>query len=309
MQQEMRKNHIMSLRKAILYFILFLFCVHTIGQNKDLHSELESYVKQKNAVIGLAFYNFQSGTCFTLNNDYRFPMQSVYKFHLALTVLKEVDKGRFSLDENIFVSKADLLPDTWSPMRDAYPGGNIEIPLSRVIQYAVAESDNNACDILFKLIGGQQKVNRYVRKTGAKGTVVVSTEAQMHADWDEQFRNYSSPHAALKILKKFYNGKLLKQQSYDFLWETMSQTSTGPGRIKGLLPLDVTVAHKTGTGGVGPDGKISAVNDIGIIKTYDDHAIAVVFFISQSDLSYEENDRIISDLSLMIFNAFHGDQK
>jgi beta-lactamase class A len=297
-----------KLRKFITYGFLCLTLSGT-AQSTDFNSGLNAYINDKNAVIGLAYYDFQTGQNFSLNDKHKFPMQSVYKIHLALAVLKEVDKGNLSLDQKIFVSDTDLLPETWSPLRDAFPGGNIEISLSILIKYAVAESDNNACDILFRLVGGPHRVNKFIRKSRIKGISIVSTEEQMHASWEEQFKNHSTPNATLLVLKKFYEGKLLKNQSFNFLWETMAETSTGKNRIKGLLPEDVIVAHKTGTGNIGPDGRISAVNDIGIIKTKDGNALAIVIFITMSDLSYEENEKIIAELSHMIFSNFLGNDR
>lgn len=293
-----------SFSKFIFMTVLLCVQIQCYTQNADFNAELVAYLKDKNAVIGLAYFDFQTRNQFSVNNDVRFPMQSVYKFHLALAVLKEVDKGKFSLEQKIFVSDKDLLPGTWSPLRDAFPEGNIEIPLSRLIRYAVAESDNNACDILFRLIGGPRRVNKFIRSSGVRGISVVSTEEQMHSSWEEQFRNFSSPTATLLVLKKFYEGKFLKNDTFIFLWKTMVDTSTGKNRIKGLLPDHAIVAHKTGTGGVGPDGRISAVNDIGIIKSADGKALAIVTFITGSDLSYEDCEKIIAEIAYMIFRKY-----
>ncbi len=82
------------------------------------------------------------------------PMLSVFKFHIALAVLNQVDKGNLTLDQKILIKKSDLLENTWSPLREKYPDGNVELPLSEIITYTVAQSDNNGCDILLRLIGG-----------------------------------------------------------------------------------------------------------------------------------------------------------
>jgi hypothetical protein len=44
-------------------------------------------------------------------------MQSVFKMHIALAALSEVDKGNISLKEQVAVREAELLPDLWSPLR------------------------------------------------------------------------------------------------------------------------------------------------------------------------------------------------
>ena len=84
-------------------------------------------------------------------------MQSVYKYPLALAILNQVDKGIFSLEQKIHIKKEDLLPDTWSPLRKKYPDGNADITLDELLNITVSQSDNNGCDILFRLIGGTEE--------------------------------------------------------------------------------------------------------------------------------------------------------
>lgn len=45
----------------------------------------------------------------------------------------------------------------------------------------------------------------------------------------------------------------------------MAGCSTGPERLKGQLPRDYVVAHKTGSGFTLPGGGVTARNDVGII--------------------------------------------
>ncbi len=98
------------------------------------------------------------------NNLEKFPTMSVYKFHLALAILKEVDKGKFHLHDELFITKWDLLEETYSPLREDFKKRYAEeyetkigfsIKLSELISYMVSKSDNNVCDILFRFLGGK----------------------------------------------------------------------------------------------------------------------------------------------------------
>jgi beta-lactamase class A len=40
------------------------------------------------------------------------------------------------------------------------------VSLSEVIEYTVAKSDNNGCDILLKLLGGTQVVQKFMNAKG-----------------------------------------------------------------------------------------------------------------------------------------------
>ena len=78
-------------------------------------------------------------------------------------MLTEIDKGNFKLQQPIVIKKEDLTPDIWSPLRDAYPQGTT-MPLSTVITYMVSQSDNVACDIVLKLLGGPEVVDQFYKE-------------------------------------------------------------------------------------------------------------------------------------------------
>ncbi len=54
-----------------------------------------------------------------------------------------------------------LSPDTYSPLRDNYPKGNIHMSVGQILEYSVALSDNNTSNILFSMYGGPQFVHQY----------------------------------------------------------------------------------------------------------------------------------------------------
>jgi beta-lactamase class A len=47
------------------------------------------------------------------------------------------------------------------------------MPISELIQYTVAQSDNVGCDVLLRLIGGTQVVQKYMDSKGAKNFRIV----------------------------------------------------------------------------------------------------------------------------------------
>jgi beta-lactamase class A len=61
----------------------------------------------------------------------------------------------------------------------------------------------------------------------------------------------------------------------------MTESTTGPQRLKGLLPVGTNVAHKTGTSGT-EKGITAATNDIGIITLPNGKHLAIAVFVSDS---------------------------
>ena len=86
-----------------------------------LRGEIELIAATIPARVGVAVMGVESDEILTVDGNGRYPMQSVYKFPVAVAVLARVDSGRLSLDQKIHVRKSDLLPNTWSPLRENTP--------------------------------------------------------------------------------------------------------------------------------------------------------------------------------------------
>lgn len=281
------------------------FCNAVNAQIKSLEQQIEKVTSTKKATVGVAIYSFERNESLSLNHQKHFPLQSVFKFHIALAVLNEIDKGKLTLNQKIFIKKSDLLPDTWSPIRKKYPEGNVSIPLAEILQYTVAQSDNNGCDILLRLIGGPKVVNDYIHGIGVKDVAIQVSENEMHAEWNIQFKNWTTPTASVELLRKFYKRQILSKKSYDFLWKTMIETQTGEKRLKGQLPKGTLVAHKTGTSDTNDEGVTAAINDIGIVTLPNGKHFAISVFVSDSKENTETNERIISDIAKLAWDYFN----
>jgi len=269
-----------------------------------LRKQLLDIIRPYNATVGISVVGLEDQDTLTINNTHHFPMLSVYKFPLAVAVLHQVDLGKLKLDQLLHITKEELKPDTWSPIQRAYPAGNIDLSIAKLLRYTVAESDNNGCDILFNLLNGTKKVNTYIHKTGVKDIAITATEAAMSQTWDVQFTNWCTPSAMTQLLERLYTKKDLSETSTAFLLRIMTETSTGPNRIKGMLPTGVAVAHKTGTSGTNEQGVIAAVNDVGIVSLPNGKHLAIALFVSNSTESYETNEYIIAKITRAIYNYY-----
>jgi beta-lactamase class A len=298
--------------KSISYKRLFIILIllpsflpkSILAQKDSLRLKIEQIIRSSEGNVGVAIMGLEDNDTLTSNGNRHFPMQSVYKFPLALAVLNQVDKGKLSLNQKIYIKKKHLHPDTWSPLREKYPNGNIDITLNELLSYTVSQSDNNGCDILFGLLGGTKKVEAYIHSLGIKGIAIAATEEQMHKDWEVQFTNWSEPIAMLSLLDIFFRRKNLSNSNSDFLLKIMTETSTGPNRIKGLLPTGTIVAHKTGSSGTNEKGIAAATNDVGIVTLPNNKHFAIVIFISNSTENDEIRDRVIAKITKAAWDYF-----
>jgi len=121
--------------KYFALIVLFTFSLNAAPNSIDsVKARIETYISAKKAKVGDAYYNFSTKESLSINDNHKYPMQSVYKFPLALAVLDKVDRGELALNQLLKIKKSDLLDNTWSPLREKYPNGNVELPLSEIIR-------------------------------------------------------------------------------------------------------------------------------------------------------------------------------
>jgi len=299
---------------VLLLTVMMLQSCNTNNSNASLYNKtdvlrknIQQIVSDKNAVVGVSIIGSNGKDTLSLLGDKQFPMQSVFKFHIALAVLAEIDKGILTLNQIVEIKKDDLFPKGfWSPLRDENPnGGNFTI--ARLIQYAISQSDNTACDVLIRLIGTPKTIEEYIKKSGINDIQIKFNEEIMQSKWENMFQNWTTPNAASETVKIFFENKnnVLSKSSYDFFWKTNKETTTGKDRIKGLLPKETIVAHKTGSSGTNKEtGIIAALNNIGIVFLPDGKYFIISVFITDSSENYKTNESIIAEIAKVAYDFY-----
>lgn len=294
---------------------LLLFCCGVLAgcsphmsRRAALERDLVRLTDSMQARIGIAVV-LGEGDTLTINSGPGYPMASIYKFHQALALLDSLDRARLTPDFRLPVHSSDLLPDTWSPLRDTRPAGGYSLPVSELLAYSIAQSDNNVCDLLFRFLGGPERVEHYVRRLGLADTSIAADEGTMHRDPATQYANTASPLDAVRLLECFRRGKLLEPSSTGLLMRTMLSTATGPDKLKGLLPEGTPVAHKTGSGIRNAEGAVAADNDIGIVFLPDGRAYSIAVFIADSHEDDRTNASAIAAISKRIYDYLASEEK
>ena len=223
-------------------------------------------------------------------------MQSVYKLPIAMAVLHRVDVGILKLDQKVQVTTNDFVSaKQHSPLRDAHRRG-AELSVSNLLQLMISESDGTACDVLLRVIGGPEAVDRYLRGLGETNVVIATTEKEMGRNETAQYRNWATPEGMAGVLRLFHEGRGLSAPSQKLLLKFLLEASTFPGRIKGLLPPGTPVAHKTGSSNA-KDGFTAATNDAGIVTLPDGRHLVIVVFVSDSKADQATRDAVIAKIS------------
>ncbi|MDR2236846.1 MAG: class A beta-lactamase, subclass A2 [Chryseobacterium sp.] len=290
--------------------ILFLASVCIIGMHmkaqstENLRTEIHRIITAKHVTAGISIKNIEDKDTLTINGKMLMPMMSVFKFHIALAVLDQVDQGKLKLHQKIFIKKEDLLPDTWSPMRDDFPEGNTDITLDRLLRYTVSHSDNNGCDILLRMMG-TENVQKFIRKQGIKDITIRLNEEQMGETWDNLYVNVTTPEATSLLLEKFYKGKILKKNTTDYLYRIMAETSRGLTWMKAGLPSGTQLAHRTGISGTNDDGLRAGMNDVGIFKLPNGKPIILSVYLKNITEERSETEKIIADIAKAVYDNYN----
>jgi len=297
------KNVIYTLRRFHLTAILLLTVYTAFGQN-NLQTTFKQIADSLNGNLGVSALLIETGESISYQGDKKFPMQSVYKFPIAMVMLHHIDANKFSLEDTIKIDKAEYIPMAGhSPLRDKYPNGS-HLTIDNILAYNVAQSDGTACDVLLRLLGGTQKVNEHIHALGIDNIAIATTEMVQVANDTIQYQNWSTPIAMNKLIKIFHENSYLSERSKAILLKHMSVSNKWfDRRIKGLLPKEIKVAHKTGTART-YNGLTRATNDAGIITLPNGKHLAISVFVSDSYDSQEKREMTIAKASKAAYDYF-----
>lgn len=264
--------------------------------------------------IGIAVQDVQTGWTTHFDGVTLFPQQSVSKFWVALTALDAVDRGQLDLDSTVTVRRDDLTL-FHQPIESLVGGDGYRTTLRGLLHRAIQQSDNSANDFILWKAGGPDAVRRYLASKGIDGIRFGPGERALQSriagmEWRQSYSIGNNFYAAradvpdgvrraafeayiddpmdgakpleiVDALARLKKGELLSPESTQLLLGIMSNTRTGPQRLKGGLRGGWKLAHKTGTGQV-YRGEQAGYNDIGILTAPDGRSYAVAVMIRRT---------------------------
>lgn len=116
--------------------------------------------------------------------------------------------------------------------------------------------------------------------------------------FDSDGRDTSTPEAMSGLLMKLYTQPILKPETKTLLLDVMRRCETGLTRLKGVLPPNTEVMHKTGTIGM-------TANDVGIMTLPGDAGHVVIsVFTKSSEKPLPERERAIAEVARALHDYF-----
>lgn len=275
------------------------------GCASGLEDRIAEIAGSADAQVGVAVIP-ESGSPIVVNEG-EYPLMSVVKFPLALAVADWMHSSGIGMDTVIDVHSDEMRAGTYSPLKELYPEGDVRISVRDLLRYSLQLSDNNACDVLFRLIGGPEAADRYMRSLGLDGFCISRTEDDMHKDLAACYDNWATPYAAARMMDIFLRsvrhdgGKPFWKEIYSIITECETGTDRLPAPLSGT---GAVIGHKTGTGDVLPDGRLMALNDAGFVILPDGSSYSIAVLIRDCNGTPEDAAAIIAAVSEAVFEEF-----
>jgi beta-lactamase class A len=251
--------------------------------------------------IGVAAIDLTTGEEIAVLGDQRFPMASTSKIAIAAAFLEGVDQGRWSLTSE-FPLMVPVPSKRFSSAVAPVRAGQY-FTARELIDMMITRSNNQATDALLAAVGGPAVVNDWARRAGIANYNLTRDIATLVRD-DGEFnpatyidvRDSVTPRDMARLVAGIYQGKWLSAASRDVIVDAMERCRTGTRRIRGQMPVDVTVAHKTGT-------LNNTSSDIGIISGPDGHAVAVAIYVTGQG-THADRDSRIATIARAIYDGY-----
>ena len=280
----------------------------------ELQAELDRLAASYHEPVGVAVSDVDQGWVASVAGDAPFPQQSVSKLWVAITALDAIDNGHLKLDQSIVLGPQDRSVFN-QPIAYRIETAGYTTTIHDLLRRALIQSDNAANDKLMATVGGPAAILEVLRRKEIQGIKLAEDEKHLQAHiagmtWTPALSPFGAfdqararlPHdvreaamqaylanpydgatpigmvTALAALKR---GELLSKDSTDVILATMAQATTGPRRLRGGLPRDWHIAHKTGTG-QDYKGASIGINDVAVLTAPDGHAYTVAVLMRRT---------------------------
>src|SRR5512144_23044 len=239
-----------------------------VTPRQRLDTELARITRSLNTTWGIYAKSIETGEEIAIDADRQMDTMSVIKIPLMAEVFQQVKEGKLALDTRYTVTKDDMLPGT-GVLRSLDPGAVVTV--KDLVTLMIIVSDNTATDIMYRMVGGPEAVNRRMTALGLEKTTAPAparawfdalraapSAEQFHRDAKHPF-GLSTPREIGKLIEMMERGTLVDKASSDQMLQIM-RNQLYRTRIPRFLS-GYRIPHKTG------DFLPYIGNDVGAIES------------------------------------------
>lgn len=301
-----------------------------LGPQRQLDARIRSLGQAFSGDVGIAVKDLQTGWVSHFDGTSLFPQQSVSKFWVTLTALDKADRGLLNINAPVTMNNSDLTVFNQPIAALIRRPGGYTTTLDSLMRRAMQQSDNTANDFTLWKAGGPTAVRAFLAAKGIQHVRFGPGERQLQAQtagltWNQSYSignafyaaraslpssvrwaalnryladpmDGASPIGLVDALGKLKAGQLLSRAATANLLSIMSNTRTGPQRLKGGLSSGWRLAHKTGTGQQ-LGGISTGYNDIGIITGPSGRSYALAVMIKKTGAPIPQRMQLMQNVT------------
>lgn len=257
-----------------------------INYNK-LKDEIENIVNESFFNVSVSFYDLDSGENFSVEGDKQMPSASMIKLLIMLTLLKNVEERKISLDEKIKLEKEKRVEGSGILKELSF---DHLFSIRELLTLMIIISDNFATNILIEKIG-MDEINNTGKIFGLKKTTLQRNMMDLDAK-ERGLDNYTSSDDILKILKSIYEKSFLSEDMSKLALDILLKQQERD-RLQRYLKENLKIANKSGD-------LDNLENDGGIFFTENKNYILVIL-VNQAKSNILAKE-LIGKISLKIYN-------
>lgn len=329
--------------KFLSIFLIFTSVNIFASSSADFEQFIHNYEKSSQSTIGVSVINLETGEKLLHNENELFPLASVVKLPIAITLLNEVEKGKIKLSDMINIDISDLRPGSgYMGYFLTKPG--LAMSYDNLLESMMAISDNSSTDIIIRKLNGLKKVRTLLAKHKIENLFVSRSILELYVDSDglknvptKKERNLSSilklvrevpdsdriksstafnldprdqasPYALSLLLSKLQKGELLNSKHTNLLLDIMKRCTMNY-RIKKFLPEGWVASNKGGTWHFRT--KIfSYTNDVALVTLPNNQHLAISILVkSDQSIPTDTHSNAIARIAEYIFKHYKNKLK
>jgi beta-lactamase class A len=214
---------------------------------------IERTTRSVNATWGIYVKSLETSEEIAIDADRQMETMSTIKIPLMVEALEQIKAGKFALTDKYTFVQADSQPGTGTIQR-LDPGAVMTV--KDLITMMIIVSDNTATEVLYRMVGGPEAVNRRMDALGLKSTRAMNVPSRWFpslraAATTEQFYRegkypfgLTTPREMGRLLEMMEGGTLVDKSSSDLMLRIMRgqlYRTRIPRYVSGY-----TIPHKTG---------------------------------------------------------------
>lgn len=242
----------MKITAIISFLCLSLTAMSQKNALSDLKNSIQNRLGKEVGEFAVAFKNLQNGDTVFINGKTNFHAASTMKTPVMIELFKQAKAGKFKLSDSVlikneFKSIADSslysLDSTDDSANEMYKLIGTKMTIYDLNYQMITLSSNLATNLLIDLVGAKN-VAQTMRELGANDIRVLRGVEDNKA-YQLGLNNSTTAYDLALIFEKMAHHKLVsKKASKEMIKVLLDQHFNE--LIPGLLPAEVTVAHKTG---------------------------------------------------------------